>query len=175
MADPFLGELRLVPYNFNPSGWQFAYGQIVPISQFSALFSLLGTYFGGNGTSNFGLPNLQGNVAVGVGQGPGLSLYELGQTGGVPFVTLILNEIPAHSHTPMGTSARASQTTPGGNTLAEPATSVGNLYSTTATNLQQMATSCCVPVGGGLPHNNMAPFLGLNWIIAFQGIYPQRS
>jgi microcystin-dependent protein len=174
MADPFVGELRLVAFNFNPLGWQIAAGQLVSISQNTALFSLLGTQYGGNGTSNFQLPNMQGNVPIGVGQSPGLSQYFQGETGGSSTVTLLASETPNHNHTCMARSALADATTPIGGALADNKT--GNLYTPTATPLTQMASTTLPSFNGGSqPHENMMPYLGMYWIIAFQGVFPARN
>lgn len=174
MSNPFVGELRLVPYSFAPTGWAFAAGQLLPISRNTALFSLLGTTYGGDGKATFAFPNLQGNVALGAGQGPGLSLYDLGQTGGEPYVTLLASEIPLHTHAPQCDGGRAAASSPSNNAFAN-ATGLGNMYSTAATNLQQMSSQTCAPAGGSQPHNNRMPYLGLNWIIAMQGVFPPRS
>jgi microcystin-dependent protein len=176
MADPFVGELALVGFNFNPIGWQIAAGQILPISQNTALFSLLGTMYGGNGTNNFQLPNLQGNIAIGFGQSPGLSDYVQGETGGVANVTLLSSETPNHNHTCFAESQRATQTTPVGNSFAD--SSSGNIYSTTGAPppLLTMSPSAFPPFpGGNQPHNNVMPSLGMYWIIAMQGVYPPRG
>ena len=176
MSDPFVGDLALVGFNFNPIGWQIAAGQLLSISQYTALFSLLGVNYGGNGTSNFALPNLQGCVALGYGQSPGLSLYDLGETGGVPNVTLLATETPNHNHTCMAKSALSDSTAPVANTFAD--SKNGNIYSTTAAPppLLQMSSSALPPFpGGNQPHNNMMPYLGLYWIISMQGVFPQRS
>jgi microcystin-dependent protein len=174
MADPFVGQLMLVAFNFNPVGWQLAQGQIVPISQNTALFSLLGTQYGGNGTSNFALPNLQGNVPVGAGQGAGLSEYFQGETGGSSTVTLLASETPNHNHTCSAKSALANATTPIGGAFADSKT--GNLYTSAATPLAPMATSALSTFNGGSqPHENMMPYLGMYWIIAFQGVFPARQ
>jgi microcystin-dependent protein len=174
MSDPFVGELRLVAFNFNPTGWQIAAGQIIAISQYTALFSLLGTQYGGNGTSNFQLPNMQGNVAIGAGQGPGLSQYVQGETGGSSTVTLLASETPNHNHSCSVKSTNALLNTPVGNTLAD--SKAGNIYTSTATPLLQMANTA-LPIfnGGSQPHQNMMPYLGMYWIIAFQGVFPARN
>src|ERR1700691_1851416 len=119
MAYPFVGQLLLVGFNFPPSGWAFANGQILSLFQNTALFSLLGTMYGGDGKSTFGLPNLQGNVAIGFGQSPGLEVYVQGETGGEPTVTLISSQTPNHNHTPKSADRPATQSTPGGNAFAE--------------------------------------------------------
>jgi microcystin-dependent protein len=174
MADPFVGELMLVAFNFNPVGWQIAAGQLVAISSNTALFSLLGTQYGGNGTSNFQLPNLQGNVPIGVGQGPGLSQYFQGETGGSSTVTLLASETPNHNHPCMAKIALSNATTPIGNSMADNKT--GNVYTPTATPLTAMAPNALPSFNGGSqPHENMMPYLGMYWIIAFQGVFPARQ
>jgi len=174
MANPFVGQLTLVGFNFAPTGWALAAGQIMSLSQNTALFSLLGTMYGGDGRSNFGLPNLQGNVAIGFGQSPGLSYYNQGESAGVPAVSLIATQTPSHSHTPNCVSRPATQTTSGGNAFAE--STAGNIYSTSTSPLSPMnpAAISLLP-GGNQPHNNLMPYLGLNWIIALQGVFPARS
>ena len=174
MSEPFVGEMMLVAFNFNPVGWQMAAGQIISISQNTALFSLLGTQYGGNGTSNFQLPNMQGNVPIGAGQSPGLSQYFQGETGGSSTVTLLSTETPNHNHSLMAHSAVPNAILPAGNSLADNKT--GNLYTNTATPLLQMSTQS-LPIfnGGSQPHENMMPYLGMYWIIAFQGVFPSRS
>jgi microcystin-dependent protein len=174
MANPFVGQLFLVAFNFAPKGWAFCNGQILPISQNTALFSLLGTNYGGDGKSTFALPNLQGAVPIGQGQGPGLSLYDLGQSGGETAVTLTASEIPQHTHSihdnaspfppPVGS--------PGGNSPGQPPAGT-NLY--TGSHNVQMHPIALTPAGSGQPHNNMMPTLFLNWIIALQGVFPPRS
>ena len=172
--DPFVAEIRIFPFNFPPKGWAFCNGQILPISQNTALFSLLGTTYGGDGKSNFALPNMQGNAPMHPGQGPGLSLHDLGETSGSETVTLLQSEIPAHSHgvqaqnVPLGDVA-----TPGGNTLSRPAS--GNLYASASTSVVPMAPQAITPAGGDQPHNNMMPYLTLNFCIALQGVYPPRT
>jgi microcystin-dependent protein len=174
MSDPFVGQLALVAFNFNPIGWQIAAGQILSISQNAALFSLLGTQYGGNGTSNFALPNMQGNVAIGFGQSPGLSQYFIGETGGSSAVTLLATETPNHNHTCLARAFLADQTTPVGNSLAE--SKVGSLYTNIPTPLTPMAPAALPAFNGGSqPHQNMMPFLGMYWIIAFQGVFPARN
>jgi len=174
MADPFVGQLMLVGFNFAPVGWQLAQGQLVAISQNTALFSLLGTQYGGNGTSNFQLPNMQGNVPVGYGQGPGLSQYFQGETGGSSTVTLLASETPNHNHVCQAKSVLADATTPIGSSLADNKT--GSVYTPTATPLTAMATAALSTFnGGGQPHENMMPYLGMYWVIAFQGVFPSRN
>src|SRR5688572_26662836 len=163
MADPFVAEIRIFPFNFAPRGWAWCDGQLLPLSQNTALFSLLGTTYGGNGKSNFALPDLQGRVPMLPGQGPGLSLYDLGQTGGSEFVTLLESEIPAHSHTARGSSEDDDSTLPGGNSHGQ----LSVAYAPAAA-LAPMAPQTLSPAGGSLPHNNMMPYLTLNFCIALQ-------
>ena len=174
MADPFLGQLMLVGFNFAPRGWFLAQGQILPISQYTALFSLLGTFYGGNGTSNFQLPNMQGNVPMGYGQGAGLSDYVIGETGGTSTVTLLATETPNHNHICMAKAAVPDASSPIGASMADNKT--GNLYTSTATPLAAMSTSA-LPIfnGGSQPHENMMPYLGMYWIIAYTGVFPSRN
>ncbi len=174
MADPFVAEIRIFPFNFAPTGWAFCNGQIMPISQNTALFALLGTTYGGDGKSTFALPDLQGNVPLHPGQGQGLSLYDLGQTGGASNVSLLQSEIPAHTHTLRATVENGTQGSVTANiTLA---TSVGGqLYqNNTSANLAIMSPQSLAPAGGSQPHNNMMPYLTLNMCIALQGVFPQR-
>ena len=172
MSDQFVAEIRVFPFNFAPVGWAFCNGQLLPISQNTALFSLLGTYYGGDGKSNFALPNLQGNVPVGYGQGQGLSIYDLGQSGGTQTVTLLTTQIPAHTHSLLADNING----PDNNSPANAALSFPvNMYSNAASPLGQMASQAVGSVGGGQPHNNLMPFLTFNFCIALQGIYPARS
>jgi microcystin-dependent protein len=175
MSSPFVAEVRVVGFNFPPTGWAFCDGQLLPISQNTALFSLLGTFYGGDGKSTFALPNVQGNAVNGQGQGPGLSDYFLGQESGVQSVTLLTSEIPIHSHNVMAVPDPADQTNPAPNrSLAR--SKPGNAYqSTTNASLVNMAFQALTPAGSGFPHNNMQPFLTLNFIIAMQGVFPPRG
>jgi microcystin-dependent protein len=174
MADQFVAEIRILPFNFAPTGWAFCDGQLLPISQNTALFSLLGTFYGGDGKSTFALPNLQGNSPMHHGQGPGLSLHDLGENGGSPTVTLLESEVPAHAH-----GLRAS---PDDGDLKAPTASRslarsigGSAYQTSAAGVQPMAPEALAPAGGDQPHNNMQPYLTVNFCIALQGIFPPRS
>lgn len=176
MSNPFLAEIRIFSGNFAPKGWALCDGQLLPISQNTALFSLLGTTYGGDGKSNFALPNLQGCAPMQAGQGPGLSLRDLGETGGEQTVTLLQTEMPAHSHSAQG-STGSDKTTPAGNAWASGAKlGGGNLYfpSTPSSNVQMNPFGTSIS-GGSQPHNNMPPFLGLTFIIALQGVFPARS
>jgi microcystin-dependent protein len=173
MADPFLGQLMLVGFNFAPINYALAAGQILPISQYTALFSLLGTTYGGNGTSNFQLPNLQGNVPIGFGQSPGTSDYVQGETGGTTTVTLTASETPNHTHTPYCRDIKGTvDLPPTGHTFAE---ATANIYSNNATQLTGMSPQCLTPSGGNQPHENTMPYLGMYWIIAMSGVYPSRG
>jgi microcystin-dependent protein len=171
MADPFVAEIRIYPFTFAPTGWAFCDGQLLPLSQNTALFSLLGTTYGGNGKTNFALPDLQGRVPLHPGQGPGLSLYDLGQTGGVETVTLLESEIPAHSHTLRGSNALADTPVPTNNTLAR----FRGGYQSTLTGLVPMSPGALPPAGGDQPHNNLMPYLTLSFCIALQGVFPPHS
>jgi microcystin-dependent protein len=174
MADPFVAEIRIFPFNFAPKGWAWCDGQLVPISQNTALFSLLGTTYGGDGQSTFALPDLQGRAPMHPGQGPGLSLHDLGETGGTETVTLLESEIPEHSHalmaqnTPLGSVA-----TPAGKTLNR--TASGNLYDGTGLSIVAMAPEALALVGGDAPHNNLQPYLTFYFNIALQGVFPPRG
>jgi microcystin-dependent protein len=177
MADPFVAEIRIFPFNFAPKGWAFCDGQLLPISQNTALFSLLGTTYGGDGKSTFALPNLQGNAPMHPGQGPGLSLHDLGETGGSETVTLLTSEMPAHAHNVgRARDAQGDSITPVNSVWAQSAAGRGSaaLYhespATTKVNLNSLQ-----PTGGNLPHNNMQPYLALNFCIALQGVFPPRS
>jgi microcystin-dependent protein len=173
MADPFVAEIRIFPFFFAPKGWAFCDGQLLPLSQNTALFSLLGTTYGGDGKSNFALPDLQGRAPMHPGQGPGLSLHDLGETGGSETVSLLESEIPAHSHAVMSVAGGFGGNTnvPTGNAFAK--ASQGNAY-TTAANLVQLSDSTIAPAGGDQPHNNMQPYLTLSFCIALQGVFPPR-
>jgi len=175
MSDQFVAEIRIFPFNFPPTGWAFCDGQLMPISQNTALFSLLGTTYGGDGKSNFALPDMQGNAPMQQGQGKGLSLRDLGEISGVETVTLLVSEIPVHTHNIATHNLDAA-------TLQNPAptailakSSQGNAYqSVVNANLTQFAPQALTPGGGGLPHNNMQPYLTLSFCIALQGIFPAR-
>jgi microcystin-dependent protein len=173
VADPFVAEIRIFPFNFAPKGWAFCDGQILPLSQNTALFSLLGTTYGGDGKSTFALPNLQGSAAMHPGQGPGLSLRDLGEQGGEEFVTLLESEMPAHSHAVNGLTTLSTTTTPtSGTTLGRSVN--GNAYATKSAGLQAFAPQALPIAGGSLPHNNLQPYLTLNYCIALQGVFPAR-
>ncbi len=172
--DPFVAEIRIFGFNFAPKGWAFCNGQILPLSQNTALFSLLGTTYGGDGKSNFALPDMQGNTPLFWGQGPGLSLYDIGQTGGEQSVTLLQSEVPSHNHGVQSAPGNFSgnSNVVGGNSYAKSAQ--GNAYLPPAT-LVNMSIQEVSVVGGNNPHNNMMPYLTLNFCIALQGVFPPRT
>ncbi|BCM17439.1 phage tail protein [Mesorhizobium sp. J8] len=175
MADPFVAEIRIFPFNFAPKGWAWCDGQLLPLSQNTALFSLLGTTYGGNGKSNFALPDLQGRSPMHPGQGPGLSLHDLGETGGTETVSLIESEMPMHNHAMRATVENGTQGTLTPNiTLA---TSIGGqvFQKTTNANLVAMNANALAPAGGDQPHNNMQPYLTCYFCIALQGVFPPRN
>jgi microcystin-dependent protein len=174
MSNPFLGEIKLVPYNFAPRGWAFCQGQILSIQQNTALFSLLGTTYGGNGITTFGLPNLQGTVIIHPGQGALLSNYVNGQVGGSESVTLQNSQIPTHTHTLVGSSAVGDVANPSGAYLASADATVAKIYGSTISGLL-MPFNTVSTAGQNQPHENRMPYLALNYIIALQGIFPARS
>jgi microcystin-dependent protein len=171
--DPFVAEIRIFPFNFPPRGWAFCSGQILPISQNTALFSLLGTTYGGDGKSNFALPNMQGNIPMHPGQGPGLSLHDLGETGGSETVTLLQSEIPAHTHTMRADILDIADTNAGSPNASYALSSGGTLYQAAANGA--LADTALTAAGGDQPHNNMQPYLTLNFCIALQGVFPPRT
>ena len=179
MSDQFVAEIRIFPFNFAPTGWATCDGQLMPISQNTALFSLLGTVYGGDGKSTFALPNLQGSAPMQPGQGQGLSLYDLGQTGGSDNITLLQTEMPSHTHSVQVSIVNATAATPTGNVPARIAFSTGTqsgsgvAYSGNAPTVQ-MSPQALASAGSGLPHTNMQPYLTLTFCIALQGIFPAR-
>ena len=174
MAEAFLGEIRLFPYNFAPQGWAFCNGQIMAIAQNTALFSLLGTTYGGNGTTNFALPDLRGRLAVSSGQGPGLSPYTLGQQSGSESVTLTLNNLPSHNHTvsPGANGGAATEQRPAGAVMAR---GTASIYASAADGSTTMASSATSSTGNSQPFSSIQPLLVLNYCIALQGIFPSRN
>jgi microcystin-dependent protein len=174
VADQFLAEIRVFGFGFAPVGWAQCNGQLMQIKQNTALFSLLGTTFGGDGKTTFGLPNLQGSAPMAPGQGPGLSLHDLGEAAGEATVTLLQSEVPSHPHSLQADPRPATLNSPGQlNALAR---SSPDIYTTGTPQLQQLASNALGPSGGGSqPHNNMQPYLTLNFCIALQGIFPARS
>ena len=173
MADPFVAEIRIFPFNFAPKGWAFCNGQLLPLSQNTALFSLLGTTYGGDGKSTFALPDMQGNAPMHPGQGPGLSLHDLGEIGGSETVTLLDSEMPSHNHFVQAFPNPGNVNT-GDPTLALARSKGGSAYKAPPGTNVQMAFQGIVPAGGSLPHNNMMPYLTLYFNIALQGVFPAR-
>lgn len=165
MSTPFLSEIKIISWNFPPKGWAFCNGQLLPINQNQALFSLLGTTYGGDGRVNFALPNLQGCIPAHMGDG-----FVLGQRGGETAHTLITSELPAHNHVPVGSNAAPSAGSAAGNVWA---TFTANQYNSTPNTT--MNPACITPTGGSQPHENMSPYLVLNFIIALQGIFPSQN
>ncbi len=176
MSAPFIGEIRIFAFNFAPTGWALCNGQLMPISQNTSLYALLGTTYGGDGRTTFGLPNLQGSAPLQAGQGPGLGLYDLGEAWGEQAITLLQWELPAHSHSVRGTASAGFQSSPVSAVWAT--ARVGrqfeNHYAQTAGNGQTMNVQALSITGGGSPHNNMPPYLVLNFCIALQGLFPAR-
>lgn len=175
MADPFVAEIRIFPFNFAPRGWAWCNGQLLPLSQNTALFSLLGTTYGGNGMSNFALPDLQGRMPMQPGQGPGLSLHDLGERGGSDTVTLLVSEIPAHTH-----GMKAALASDAAVTSASTASALGSAPTRAYTTAPAVNTTVMSPQqlgasGGGQPHNNLPPYLTTYFCIALQGVFPPRS
>jgi microcystin-dependent protein len=165
MSEPFLSEIKIVAFNFPPKGWALCNGQFLPINQNQALFSLLGTTYGGNGQTTFALPNLRGQVPIHVGSG-----HTLGEQGGSTSVTVNMQQMPTHTHGLMGTQTNANAGLPTGNLLGR----TSSLY-TSPSALTTLAPSSVTSVGGSQPHNNMMPYLVLNFVIALQGIFPSPN
>jgi microcystin-dependent protein len=172
MSEPFLGMIIIVPYNFAPRGWAFCSGQILPIAQNTALFSLLGTTFGGNGQTTFALPDLRGRVPNSSGQGPGLSSYDLGQVGGTESETMTINQMPAHNHLVAATGADASSSKPEARFLAN--TGATALYADTSDGTL-MGPTMITNTGGSQPFSLLQPYLTVNFCIALEGIFPSRN
>ncbi len=165
MSTPFLAEIRIFSFNFPPKGWAFCNGQLLPINQNQALFSLLGTTYGGDGRQTFGLPNLQGRVPLHMGNG-----FTLGQNGGETAHTLNISELPAHTHAPVGASANANSVSPAGNLWAS---QTSGSYQQTANTAMNPAS--ILPTGGSQPHDNLIPFVGINYIISLFGVFPTQN
>src|SRR5687767_843798 len=177
MADPFVAEIRIFPFNFAPRGWAWCDGQLLPLSQNTALFSLLGTTYGGNGMSNFALPDLQGRAPMHPGQGPGLSLHDLGETGGSETVSLLESEIPSHSHVLKSSAEDADADNPAPTNVTGGSAGV-SLYlgaPNSVTVANQLSPNALAPAGGDQPHNNLMPYLTYYFNIALQGVFPPRG
>jgi microcystin-dependent protein len=178
VSDQFVAEIRMFAGNFAPAGWAICDGQLLPISQNTALFSLLGTQYGGNGTSNFALPNLQGSAPMHFGQGAGLSVRNIGGSGGSPTITLLTTEMPSHTHSAVGFStSKADQTSPINHawSKAQSGRQPLPMYSATPGTSPAMSGAALSNSGASQPHNNLMPFQTLTFIIAMQGIFPPRS
>ncbi len=176
MSDQYLGEIRPTAFNFAPYDWALCQGQMLPISQYSALFSLLGTNFGGNGTSTFALPDLRGRVGISIGNGIGLSPYVMGESGGSEAASLTLSQIPTHTHLASANSNQGGNTSPQGSIWTQVNDGFGNsfnMYAPPPVNVTLPPTTAS-PAGGNLPVSMMQPYLPLNYIIALQGIFPTR-
>ena len=171
--DPFIAEIKLFAGNFPPRGWAFCEGQLLPVSQNTALFSIIGTIYGGDGRTTFGLPDLRGRVAIGPGNGPGLSSYREGQRGGVEHVILTQSQMPAHSHGVRAVTTVGNSADPTGRLLAN-TSGLDREYSDAAANTTMNGTMIA-NTGGNLSHENRQPFLAVYYIIALQGVYPSRS
>ncbi|MFK7797785.1 MAG: phage tail protein [Aureispira sp.] len=171
--DPFIGEIKLFAGNFAPRAWAFCDGQLLPISQNSALFSILGTTYGGDGRTTFALPDLRGRVPLGPRQGAGLSSYREGQQGGQEHVTLTTSEMPSHSHSVNAVSSTGNDASPQNNLLANTA-GLDREYSNTNSDIR-MSSNMVANTGGNQSHENRQPFLAINYIIALQGVFPSRS
>lgn len=177
MAEPFLGEIRAFGFNFAPVGWALCNGQLLSISQNTALFSLLGTFYGGDGTTTFALPNLQGRVPIHQGQGLGLPNYVIGEIGGNTNVTLTTQQLPSHNHTVTAVAAAGTASNPSGAFIAEHGSGkdAANIFALSATSPVHMAPTMIGNTGNSLPVSVQNPFIVINYCIALQGIYPSRS
>ena len=178
--DAFIGEIRAVGFNYVPEGWASCNGQLLAINQYSALYSLLGTAFGGDGRNTFGLPNLQAVTPLGAGQGPGLSYRVVGETGGATNVTLTLAEIPVHTHLAEANNTAGGQTSPVGNYFGSVPGGgreggVKAYASALGAPPAVLSPAALGVTGESLPHNNLSPYLALNYIIALEGVYPPRT
>lgn len=173
MSEPFVAQIQIFGFNFAPQGWALCQGQLLPISQNTALFSLIGTQFGGDGRSNFGLPNLQGSVPIGQGNGPGLTPRNIGETGGEAFVTILSSQLAGHTHPANCNNAVGTAYDPAGQVWSQDAG--GNQEYGGGAVAGQMSPNAILQAGGGQPHNNLQPYLALNYCIAMQGVFPARS
>lgn len=174
MSSPFLGEIRMVGFNFAPRGWAFCNGQLLPVAQNTALFSLLGTYYGGNGTTTFALPDLRGRVPIHQGTGLGLSSYVIGQVGGAENVNLTAQQIPPHNHPVNCSNAGGNQASPQNNFPAIESTGTSLNFSS-AGGATMNPSMLGANTGGGLPHTNIQPYLCITFVISLQGSFPSRN
>jgi microcystin-dependent protein len=175
MADPFLAEIRILPFNTVPKSWALCDGQLMSITQNTALFALLGTTYGGDGIRIFGLPNLQGSAPMAPGNGPGLSPHVLGEFAGSDTVTLTQNEIPGHSHSLLANAVAGDTNAPSPSVSLARSHNANAYQTTTDQNVVRLSDQALVPAGKGFPHNNMMPFLTLNFRIALAGVFPPRG
>jgi len=173
MSEPFVGEIRMFAGNFAPRGWAFCDGQLLAVSQNDALFSLLGTIYGGDGRTTFGLPDLRGRIPIHAGSGPGLSQRRLGAKGGSEKETLTVNQMPSHTHSFMASQDFANQTNPQGVVIAQ--SSLVDLYVQDSNPGESFTTAAVTSIGGSRSHTNLMPFLCVHYIIALFGIYPSRN
>lgn len=173
MADPFIGEIRIFAGNYAPRDWAFCQGQLLSIAEYDVLFSLIGTTYGGDGQTTFALPNLAGRIPLHQGSGPGLSIRILGELGGSETISLNTGQMPIHEHTAISLDAAADQANPQAHFWSKDGTSSTAPYSTDANSM--MASGAISPAGQGVPHENLQPFLVINYIIALAGIYPSHS
>ena len=175
MSEPFLGQIQPVGFNFAPRGWALCDGQLLSIAQYNALFALLGTTYGGDGRTTFGLPDLRGRAALHVGQGPGLSNYRWGQRGGEETETLTVNQIPSHNHSSVCKAGPGNSNVAENNLCSQDAGGVSATYNSIATGLGTMSAAAIGNTGGGQGHNNIQPYLAIYWCIALTGIFPSRN
>lgn len=181
MAQPYISQILMFGGNFAPKQYAFCNGQLMPINQYTALFSLIGTFYGGNGVNNFGLPNLQSSLPVGVGQGVGLSNYTIGQVGGTATVTLLPQQVPTHTHSFMCAPSPSATTSPSvaGNVPGAPPASGAALYATPPGSPplqpQALGSGACAPAGNSLPHSNLMPSQCISFCIALNGVFPTRN
>ena len=173
MSEPFIGEIRIFGFTYAPRSWAFCDGQVLSIAQNTALFSLLGTTYGGDGRTTFNLPDLRGRAPIHHGNGPGLNTYQLGQKGGAETVTLTANEMPSHTHSIQAVSGIGDAKSPTGNFLAQANDGEANFSTSGAT--AYLNPNACTVAGGSQAHSNLPPYLAINFSIALVGIYPSRS
>jgi microcystin-dependent protein len=174
MSQPFVGQIIAVGFNFAPQGWALCQGQLLPISEYSTLFALIGTTFGGNGQTTFGLPDLRGRAALGMGQGPGLGSYVLGQAGGVESVTVTGAQIGSHAHG-LSAAATATTATPSSSVVLGTPAAATPIYATGGTGATLTAGAVSATPGGGQPHENRQPSLNVNYIISLFGVFPSQN
>jgi len=175
MSQPFIGEIRCMGFNFAPRGWSFCDGQIMPINQNTALFSILGTNYGGNGQTTYGLPDLRGRAVMGPGDGPGLSNHELGEKSGSESVTLTAQNIPAHTHRLFASNSVGNTNSPAGAALAIGAKATPLYAPASGASTTPMQAQTLAATGSGQAHNNMQPYIAMNFVISLQGVYPSRN